>query len=161
MGAFLRPGKGRWYFLPSIASATKAPTVAEIAAGTHLTDPNAVNQLIGVEGFDSETTFVTIEPYSTLQTLKLAGRQNSNDSSMTFTEDDSGNNPARTTLARDVDGFIVEAPIGVITAGTKVDVFPVTVGSNNRQRNGANEAASFQVTFSVTGIPAQDVAILA
>lgn len=161
-GPFLAPGTTKWYYLASIASGTKAPTVAEIAAGTHLTDPaEANNILVNVDGFDSESTFVTVEPYSSLQTLKIVGRQNSNDSSMDFTEDVGGTNPKKTLFARGTAGFIVEAPIGVVTAGAKVHSYPILVGANNPIRGALNEPRRFKVAFSITGIPAQDIAVLA
>ncbi len=160
MAGFMRPGTGKWFFSPTIASSTLAPTAAEMGTATHLTSTTAANQLIGIEGFDSTSSFIEVETFASRQTLQLAGRQHPSHSTMEFLED-TVSNTIRTLLARDTTGFMISSPTGAVTAGTKVDVFPVQVGANTRVYSAGNEAARFRVGFAITAIPAQDIAILA
>ncbi len=154
MAKFMRRGKTKVKFCPSIASTTLAPTVAELTSGTDLT-----NEIAEMSGFNSKSTMIDIPNFGSRQTPKIAGEQQSDDSSITIYEDDT-TNPLQTTLARDVNGYIVIAPAGVLTASSKVDVFPVSVASNTRQYTSGNEAAKIQIDFAVTAVPAQDIAIL-
>lgn len=159
MANFLRRGTTKAYFLPTIASATLAPTQAEITAGTWLSNPSSTNTLAEVSGFNSKSTFIDIPNFGSRQTPKIPGEQQSDDSSMQFYEDTT-TNPIRTLLPRDTTGFIVMAKNGVTTTSGKVDVFPVTVGANTALYTTGNEAAKFQVDFAITGIPVQDIAPL-
>src|SRR4051812_8019105 len=160
MAGYMRRGRSRYYYIPSIASSTLAPTVAEITAGTHLSAKNIPNLLVGVEGFSPESTFIEVEAFASEQTLKLPGSEQTADSRLTFLDDDTSN-PFRTLLSRGVSGFLMFSPTGAITAGTKVDVFPITVGGKPRTHSAGNEAAVWVCAVGITNITAEDVAILA
>lgn len=154
MAKFLRRGKTKVFYIPTIASQT-APTQAELTAGTELTN------LIGsMSGFNFKSTTIDIPNFGSRQTPKIPGENTSDDSSMNFYEDDTSN-PIRTTLAKDVTGYILIAPAGLTAAGSKVDVFPIQVSANTRQYTTANEAAQFVVDYAITAAVSQDATMAA
>jgi hypothetical protein len=161
MARFIERVSGRAWWLSSIASSTKAPTVAEIAAGILLSDPEDENPLVNVEGFSAEASSVDSPMYGASQTPKTPGEVTLSDSALTFYRDDT-TNPIRTALPRGEEGFVVFAgPGGAVAAGTKVDVYPAQVTGNNPVRGNANEPATFRVGVAITGIPGEDLAVLA
>jgi hypothetical protein len=161
MAGFVNRGTSKWYYLASIASGTKAPTVAEIAAGTHLTDPASANLMLAPEGFGVKASFIDVQAMASLQTLKFAGELQTQDSTINFIHDKTSN-PILTTLARGTTGFIVENPTGAtIAAGVKVNVYPIEVGSIGPIRAAGNEAAQLQAGFAITSIAAENISVLA
>lgn len=160
MGRYINRVKANWYFLSTIASATLAPTVAEINAGVKLSDATSLNPLKDVSGFKSKATSVDTPMYGASQTPKTPGEVQIDDSALNFYLDDT-TNPLHTTLAEGVSGFFVKVPPGAIAAGKKVNVYPGTVSGNNDDDSSSNEAATFNVDVTVTGIPAKRIAVLA
>jgi hypothetical protein len=155
---FFRRGKSRAYFLPTIASATLAPTVAEITAGTNLSD--AVAEVNGFSYSNSPIdTLVMAEDFAG----KIPGEDQAEDSSLVIYLDEASN-PLRTTLAKGTTGFIVLVdfkPVGSMAAADKVDVYPVDVAAAPKERGLGNEAARWRAEFTVTSRPAEDIAVLA
>jgi hypothetical protein len=68
----------RVQFIPTVASATLAPTVAEFTAGTDISKGISA----APEGFTAETTFVEAPNLLTVVTPKVAGRLNIPDSAL-------------------------------------------------------------------------------
>ena len=159
MARFLNRVKGQMFFLTTIASGTLAPTVAEINDGTKLSDPSSTNPLKEVSGLKSKATSVDSPMWGAAQTPKTPGEVQIDDPTLSFYSDDT-TNPLWTTLADGVSGYLVKAPPGTIAAGLKVNVFPITVAGNNDDDNSSNEAAGFDVDFTVTGVPAKRIAVL-
>jgi hypothetical protein len=146
-----------WKFLPSISSQA-APTVAELAAGTDIT-----NDIMAVTGFDAKAAFIDVPTMQGGVTAKITGRQTSGDSSLTFAEHTTfAANTIKAALAYGTSGFIVisrytKTPI----ATSKVDVYPVKIGGNNRLRTADDAPAQYVVDFGVTAAPSIDGVVAA
>lgn len=69
----------------------------------------------------------------------------------------STSNDVRTLLTRDTTGFIVIFPEGD-TTGRKMDVFPVRVAGQPKQRD-LDNPSQIQIQFSITSIPAENLAV--
>lgn len=149
MGYYIRKGHTKLYWVPSIANSTYSQiTAAELAAGTLL----STSALAEVNGFSSKSNFVDIPNFASLQTPKIPGEKTSDDSSLTFYEDDTSN-PIATLLAQDEDGFLVFFKNGATSTGSKYDAFPAQVASNTPQYTSGNEAAKFVVDVAITNVP--------
>ena len=51
------------------------------------------------------------------------------------------------------------AGLSIVLAAYKADVFKIKVRANNKMRPIGDEAGRIQVTFSITAIPAENVAV--
>lgn len=145
------------YFLPSIASGTKAPTAAEITAGTELT--GSINDM---NGFSYQSETIDTPDLSTPFTKNIPGPDTVDDSNLVIYLD-SVTNPLRTTLAKGTAGFIVICdfkPSGAVTTGDKVDSWPVTVTGVPKQYSMGNDPALWTAMFAATDTPATDVTVL-
>lgn len=161
MGRYVERVKGRVWFLTTIASATLAPTVAEITAGVRLSDPTSTNPLKEVDGFKSSASFVETPFYGAAQTPKISGEIQLADSGVIYYRDET-TNPLDATLADNVKGYFVFAgPGSSVAAGLKVDVYPSEVAGNNPERNSGNEAATSRADVAISNIPAKQIAVLA
>jgi hypothetical protein len=143
-------------FVPTIASATLAPTVAEFNAGTVLTtftpvdgvnfsptQNNATQAMLG-------DAFVTEEPGTWGLGLTL-----------TFVRDDTTDTPV-TTFPYNTAGYIVMNPFGVtIAAGAKVDVYKGKSHNPVPLASAENEYQKWQVVWAVTATPKFGIAVLA
>lgn len=158
MSDFIYQGNIRVFFLTSIADAGLAPTVAEVDAGTEIT-----GTIRAFAGFDFKTNRVATPKANRRFVPQINGTQVSSDSSLTLYTD-SVSNPLRTTLAQDVEGFLVFAdhkPSGDLVADDLVDVFPVSVSGRPKRRVLGDDAADWMAEFSITDVPAEDIAVLA
>lgn len=143
MARGIQRGNIKIKFLPAVAD-VHAPKVAEISAGIDITGD--VGEL---DGWTFNSTQIETPDMATRQTKKIPGPDEAADSSFTLYEDDTSN-PLRASLAKNVVGFIVFTGLkGLVTVGSKVDVFPVQVSGNNRLYSAGNEAARFRVQFSI------------
>jgi hypothetical protein len=153
--------KDRVVWIPTIASGTLAPTVAEIAAGTVLSDPSALNPLVSLEGFTATAQQAETPMYGASQTPKIPGEVALADSSLVFYKDDGSSNPIKTTLARGVSGFIgIAGPGSSFASGQKINVYPVQVAGNNDVNDSGNVAKTIRVDTAITNIPGENVSIL-
>lgn len=155
MGYFIPNQKESWRFVPAIATPA-SPTAAEITAGTNLTaDLRAVN------GFTAETQYVNVPTMQGGFESKLGGSQQAADSSLVFAEQDTfAGNTIKAALTSGTSGYVVVSRYTrTIAAATKVDVFPVTVAGNNRNRTADNAPAEFTVGFSITASPNLDATV--
>lgn len=158
MSDFIYQGNIRAFFLTAISDSGFAPTVAEIDAGVELT-----GNIRAFGGFDFKTNRVQTPKADSRFVRQINGTQVSSDSSLTIYTD-SVTNPLRTTLAQDVEGFIVFAdykPTGDLVAGDLVDVFPVSVSGRPKRRVLGDDAADWMAEFSIREVPAEDTAVLA
>lgn len=158
MARFMRKGKTKVYFVPTIANKA-APTVAEITAGTALT-----GQIAEMNGFMFSNSPIDTPDMSTAFVNKIPGEDSVDDSNIVFYEDDSSD-VLRTALAKGSNGHIVIFPKGTAgaspAAADKAEVWPVTIASNSRQYTADNEAAKFQVVFATTAPPTDPATIAA
>lgn len=95
---------------------------------------------------------------------KLAGGQTTADSNLTLAEHSTyASNGTKQALADGTDGYMVisrykKAPLA---AADKVDVFPVTIGGNNRTHTVDDAPAEYTVSFGITADPEIDTAVAA
>lgn len=156
MAKFMRKGITKVFFATAVADVQEGPTAAEIAAAETLHD----KRMASIEGFTFEAQTVETPEFGSRQTPKIAGEDQTADSSIGFYEDDE-TNPLRTVLAKDETGFIILAPAGKIEVGDEVDVFPVRVASNPRAYSSGNEAAMWTANFAIDDLVGIDVPVQA
>jgi hypothetical protein len=144
-------------FLTTIASATKAPTVAEHAAGVSLT---AIIPVAGIAPGGSQNT----------AELAMLGQSHIDQQVGTWS-----GGPLELTAVRDTAtdllvstfpyktaGFVVINWTGVtIAAGVKVDVYPIESHQPIPTASAENEFQKWTVTLAVTSAPAYNIAVLA
>jgi hypothetical protein len=150
-----RKGYAKLFWLPAISNKS-APTQAEPTAGTLI----ATTALADIAGLTQKTQFIEIPNFASLQTPKISGEKKADDTTLTFYEDDT-TNPISTLLAEDTAGFILASPFGATVATSKVDVYPATVASNDRQWTAGNEAAKYAVGFAITSLRIKDAVMAA
>jgi hypothetical protein len=157
---YMDRGVTRFYFVPDIASATLAPTVAEVTAGDRLDE-----QLNEVNGFTFASNPIDTPNFKDRFTPQISGEDVAEDSSLLLYRLKGEVDTIRAALAKDTEGFIVvfyEGTAGASPAAAdKVDVWPVVVSSNAKQYTADNEAAKYNVVFSITSVPGFDLAVLA
>lgn len=147
---YIPAGVRRVCWVPTIAVKT-APTLSELSAGTDLTF-----ELAAMSGFMTTSGTVDAPDMGSRFTSKTAGRITADDSSLTLYMSQTSTD-ARTLLTRDLIGYVVIYPEGIITAG-HCDVYPVKViGVPKQEDMEAN--ATMEVQFVVTSIPAENLSI--
>lgn len=162
MGYFIANQQEKWVFCTTVASQS-APTAAEVAAGVILASAT-VNDLSVVNGFTAKSAFATVQGMAGGFKPKLAGSQEAEDSSLVFNEQNTyAANTIKAALTQGTTGFMIVSRYtrGTLVATTKVDVFPVTVGGNNRLHTADDSPAQYQVDFSITSQPSLDAAVAA
>lgn len=159
MARFMRKGTTRFYFVPTIGSATLAPTAAEVTAGTRLD-----TQLATIQGFTFSNSPIQTPDMATTFVSQIGGEDAAEDSSLDFYEDKTSN-PISTALAKGTAGYVVIFPRGVAgsvpAAADKCDVWPVTVTSNSKQFTADNAAGMYQVKFATTAEPGFEKTVVA
>jgi len=159
MARFIRRAKSKVWFVPTIADPRYPPTTAELNAGIDLT-----GQIQGIVGFDISNTTIPIPNLSSAFVKTIRGEDVIGSSSLTFYDGDQAGqgNPGgtahpwviRETLAKGTKGYIVFYPYGMDKSCQRWRV--QTTGVNDEWTT-ANEAARFQVGFSVLKRPFMDV----
>lgn len=145
------------FWVPSIAVPT-APTIAELAAGTNITDDART-----IAGFSSRATMVDVETLKGGFVPKISGRKTAQDSAITYAEHHTfALNVIKAVLVEGLVGFVVwsryaKNPV----ASAKLDVFPSRIAGNNRTRDTSNKDAQYVVDFALTASPFIDVALAA
>lgn len=144
-------GVRKVYFVPTIA-APATPTRAELTAGTDLS-----GQIASMSGFDLTTNFVDAPDLGGGYTPKVVGRITSSDSTIVFYISKSGTD-VRTVLTAGTSGYITIMWEGDIAGTGKMDIFPVTVGSQSPATD-IEAIQQVSIGFAVTSQPLQRVAI--
>jgi hypothetical protein len=149
----MRKGKTKVRWIPTIAlySTTGIPSTAEATAGTDLSP-----QLNEINGFTFKNSPIDTPDMSSALVTKVSGEDTLEDSSLVFYEDDT-TNPIQTLLAKGTNGYVgfyYKGTAGANPAsGDKIEYYPVQVGSNSRRYTAGNEAAMYEVAFTVTNVP--------
>lgn len=155
MPRFMRKGKTKIFFVPTIASLS-APTAVEINAGTQLD-----TQLAEINGFEFTNTAIDTPDMASSFVSKIPGEDTVGDSNMTFYQLSGTTNPISLALAKNAVGYVVlfhEGIAGALPAASdKCDIWPVIVASNSKRYTVANEAAQYQVVFTNTAAPTAGV----
>jgi hypothetical protein len=151
MARFIRRGKAKIYFLPTIAAATLLPTDAEITAGTDLTA-----RIADMSGWMLDSAAVNTPDMASRFVSNIPGETTVAASSITFYADDAAAADAiKTALATDTEGFIYIAHSGRAT-GKTADTFPARVSSIGNEYSVGNDPARFVVNFAATAEPVID-----
>lgn len=151
-------GESRFWYVPTIASGTLAPTVAEIGAGTELT------AFATRDGFDAPQSASQIDASdaSTRRNKSIPGNIEASTVTMRLYRDSvSADDDAWTALPLDTAGYIVEREFGnttAVAAAQKVNVFKGAVSSRSPQAWG-DEARKFVVEWAVESM-AEGLAVL-
>lgn len=154
MPRFMRREITRFFFVPTIADVTDV-TVAEVTAGTELTD-----DLAEVNGFTFANSPIQTPDMGSKFVSQIPGEDSTDDSGMVFYQDDD-NTDIYDAMVKDTSGYVVIFDLG--TAGANpaaadvVDVWPVTISSRAKRYTADNEAAKFEVKFAMTDPPTYDV----
>lgn len=158
MSRFMRKGTTKLWFVPTIA-ALATPTVAEITAGTDLTD-----ELAEITGFNFSNNPIDTPDMGSTFVGKIPGEDTTDSSDLTFYEDDT-TNPISTALAKGTIGYVVIFPRGIAgaapAAADVADVWPAQVASNSKTYSADNEAAKYKVMFTLTAEPSEDAVVAA
>lgn len=151
MPRFLRRGKAKVRYLPTVAAATLVPTAIEVGAGTDLSP-----RVADMGGWQMESSPINTPDLATRFVTNIPGEQTVAASTLTFYADDAGtSDPIKTLLAVDVSGFVYVQHSGVGT-GRPADTFPVRVSSIGNEYSLGNDAARYVVSFAITAEPAID-----
>lgn len=158
---YFRRGVSQAVFVPTLADQT-SPTQAEIAAGTNVSA--AVNS---ITGFTTDTSRISEAVLAYRQNPQIDGEQTYGNAAMKLMEDDGVTGPDSTVLAAtyealadEVVGYMILSP-GATAATKKGEVWPVKVGSNNRDWDMGNVFAKYDVAFAITGVPTKNATFAA
>lgn len=158
MPRFMQKGTTKLYLVPTIASATLAPTAAEVNAGTNMTP-----QINEINGFSFANDTIETRDMASTFVSNIPGEDAAEDSALVFYEDKTSN-PIKTATAKGTTGYVCIFYAGTAganpAAGDKCDVWPVQVAANVRQYTAANEAAMWRAEFAMTAAPGFDKAVL-
>lgn len=162
MSKFNRRGKSKIYFVPTLTSTT-SPSIAQITAGTYLG-----KGLREMSGFETQTSRISEPVMDSKVNPQIDGEQTFGDASMVLIESDDTTTDPDTTelqaayaaLADGALGYIVAAPVG-LTATKKCEVWPVSIGANNRRWSTDNEFAKYGVSFAVLSAPNKNATLAA
>ncbi len=157
MARIFRRGKTRFWFLPTIAATTHIPTTTEITAGVELT--GAIND---VKGFSFKAELIDTPDMASSFTSRIPGPDKADDSNMMIYIDDTSN-PLRTTLAKDVQGFVVIADfkLGAPAIADKMDIWTVRITGTGKQYDMRSNPALWEPDFALTAPPVLDAALIA
>lgn len=157
--ARLIPNDNTWVgFATTIASATLAPTAAEVTSATNLT-----HYLISLNA-SATGNIVPTPSFDTLFETSIAGTVQAS-----FTADfyrDDTTDTAWETLPRATDGFFIISRYGgggtgnKPIAGDSVEVWPVRVVSRTMANMTNNTVMTFTMTAAVPQEPAESIAVL-
>lgn len=157
---YMSRGITRFYFVPTIAASTLIPTVAEVAAGTRMDE-----QLNEVNGFSFANQPIDTPNFKDRFTPQITGEDTADNSSLGLYRLKGETDTIRAALAKDTTGFVVIFYQGLVGASVaitdKEDTWPVVISSNAKTYTADNEAAKYMVTFSITQVPAFDLALVA
>lgn len=147
---YFRPGVTKILWVEAIADKT-APTRVEIDAGTDLSA-----EVMEIEGFQVTSNTLDTPDYGSRFSSKIPSDIVAEDSALN-TYADATSVDIRTVLARDDNGFVIIMDEGDVTTQL-MDVFPVRVAATPKLRTRA-DPAQIRVQFTVTSLPAENVAI--
>ncbi|MBU2693857.1 hypothetical protein [Pimelobacter sp. 30-1] len=167
-------GRRNWIFIPTIASATLAPTVAE-ATGAAALDITNIAFSDGAPNPTAETTLVETERrFGDTLVYEGIGETKYGGGDLTYAFDAQGvaaSNPVKLwekwlNVSGAVTGFLADrqnvARATAITAGQFLHVYPVEIGPSmpGTKGEGATAEGSAVCKFAITAQPAFKIAVL-
>lgn len=155
---FMRKGTAKVWWVPTIAdTVTLVPTAAEVNGGTELTA-----SIAAINGFSFSNSPIDTPDMGESFVSKIPGEDTVENSSIEFYEKKT-TEVIRASQSKDSAGYVVIFARGIAgatpAAADECDVWPATIGSNSRMYSAGNEAAKFNVVYTLTGAPAEDVAV--
>ncbi|MDQ8706863.1 hypothetical protein RCO28_30985 [Streptomyces sp. LHD-70] len=152
---FMRRGITKIFWLKEIHATAQTPTRAELSRpnATELTEA-----ISDVEGWALTNEAIETPDLSSTFTSSIPGEDKAEDSSFTFYEDKVSDDVEQ-LLPKGAKGWVVFLRKGDVPGSKSMDVFPAQVASRSAQYNTGNEAAKFQVSYTITDPPALDVAV--
>jgi len=151
VGRFIRRGKAKFYFLPTVASPTLIPTAAEITAGIDIT-----KQVADLSGWRRTGSSVNTPDMGSDFVSNISGEKTVEASSFTFYADDTqAVNSLKTAMAEDTVGFVYICGSGRAT-GKEADTFPVRSNTVGNEYTVGNDPARFVIEYAITDNPAID-----
>lgn len=151
---FLRRGISKIYWLKKVNNPQR-PTRTEISAPNRFDLTKAVSD---IEGWALENEPIETPDMGTTFNSSIPGNDKAESSSLTFYEDRFSDDIEK-ELPKGAQGYVVFLRKGDIPGSRSVDVFPVQVATRAATYSTGNEAAKFQVTFTVTEEPSLDAPV--
>jgi hypothetical protein len=156
---YMRKGVSGVILVPTIASATLAPTVAEVNAGTVLN-----TQLTELNGFEFSNSPINAPDFDSTFVSQVSGEDAAAASSLVFHELNTYvSNLIKIALPKGTVANIVLSPYkkAPLAAADKVETWPIVVTAAPRIWTSGNETAKYRVGVALTAPPAIDIAVLA
>jgi hypothetical protein len=163
MSKFTRRGKSKIYWVLTLATPA-TPSVAEITAGQYLG-----TGLREMNNFETNTSRISEPVMDRKQNPQIDGEQTFGDANMVLLEDDGTTTDpdnvnlaaAYAALSDGAQGYVVAIPSGGVVATKKCEVWPCSIGANNRRWSTDNEFAKYGVSFAVLSAPNKNAVIAA
>ncbi|MER6011588.1 hypothetical protein [Streptomyces bluensis] len=151
---FLRRGISKIYWLQDLND-PKRPTRMEISKPNRFALTKAVSD---IEGWALENEPIETPDMGSTFNSSIPGNDKAESSSLTFYED-RFSDAIEQQLSKGAKGYVVFLRKGDIPGSRSVDVFPVQVATRAATYSTGNEAAKFQVTFTITEEPSLDAPV--
>ncbi|MER0443016.1 hypothetical protein ABR738_00245 [Streptomyces sp. Edi4] len=147
---FSRRGISIFLWLPTIKDQVGlVPTRAELEAGTNLSAAIAA-----ISGFTLENQAIETPDMGDDFNSSIPGSDKADDSALTLYEDKI-TEAIEDLLRKGTEGNVVMLRKGDVPKSKSMDVFPVRVGSQSPAYTTDNEAAKFEVKFTIVRRPVQ------
>jgi hypothetical protein len=150
---YSRRGVSIFLFLETIASPSKIPTRTELDSGTNLS-----KAIAGMSGWTLENQSIETPDMGDTFNGSIPGSDKAEDSTFTFYEDEV-TSAIEELLPKGTVGYIVILRKGDVPASKSMDTFPIRVGSQSPAYTADDEAAKFDVKFTITSRPVQGSAV--
>lgn len=152
---FIRRGITKILWLHRIHALSKVPARAELSAPNATELTKAVSD---VEGWALTNEAIETPDMASTFTSSIPGEDKAESSSFTFYED-KVSDAIEQLLPKGAEGYVVLLRKGDVPDSRSMDVFPVQVASRSAQYSTGNEAAKFQVTYTITAPPVLDAVV--
>lgn len=153
-------GKVAVWFIPTMAGA--GPTVAEMAAGTKLSNVMTADGLVGFEPVTAEVDTTSLE--STFDTV-APGRASYTGCALRLKKQATTDTLYATTLVREQAGYIVVrrdlTATTAVAAAQKVEIYPSVFGETKNLAPEKNSVARYEVPVLVSAAPTLRGTVLA
>ena len=148
---FFAPEISKVYFATALVN-PGAYTRAEVTAATDIT-----GEIAEISGFSVTSGMIDTPDLGSRFTSQIGGRTTVEASSITFYADLAGND-VREVLSRGTKGYLIFMDGGDVAA-QKSDVYKVEVTALGKVRSVGDNAFQLTVSFAITKVPDEDVAI--
>lgn len=156
MGRYFRRGKSKILFALEVAE-LETPDASEIDGAEDLSADVAE-----VTGFELSNDPIGTPNLQDQFTPQIDGEDTVPSSSLTFYDRDADGDGTpteiRVALEKGTTGYLIFAPYGIVDGG-RCEVWPVKSNGVNDQWSIGNEAARFNVPFSVREVPEQNATL--